>query len=77
MAYARTNIEDSFYNTANVYVPGASQFLCEEEADVQNLPKDPMKIQVGSRALVIETGNTYIFGPSKKWLLFKGITMID
>ena len=77
MAFARVSVEDSFYNTANIWVPGASQFLCEEEADIEKLPTEPAKIAVGSIAMVIETGHIYIFGPSKKWLQYKGIAMVE
>ena len=77
MAYARVKVEDSFYNTANMWVPGASQFICETEDDVEALPVDVNKIAIGSRAMVISTGHIYIFGPSKKWLQYKGIAMME
>lgn len=75
MAIAKISQADSFYNSANIRVPGASQYLCDSEADVENLPL--AKVAIGSRAMVIETGHIYILGPSKKWVQYKGIAMMD
>lgn len=77
MAIARVSLDEGFYNTAHMYVPGASQYICESEDDVAKLPKDDAKVAVGSRAMVIPTGNVYIFGPSKTWIKYKGISIVE
>lgn len=74
---ARVSIEDSFYNAANIYVAGASQFICEDEEDVALLPPKSDKTAVGSRAMVISTGNIYILGPSRGWQKYKGVSIIE
>lgn len=74
---ARVSVEDSFYNKANIWVAGASQFICEDEEDVASLPAMSEKTVVGSRAMVISTGNIYILGPSKGWQKYKGVSIID
>ena len=67
MAIARITVADPFYNTADLYVEGTSQYICEEEADVAKLPTNG-KVAVGSRAVVIPTGEVYILGPTKGWI---------
>lgn len=77
MAFARISLDEGFYNTAHMYVPGASQYICESDDDIAKLPTDDTKITIGSRAMVIPTGEVYIFGPSKKWIKYKGVAIME
>lgn len=65
----------TYINELGMELKGVSNFLCEEEEDIKTLPiKD---IGIGSRALVITTGHIYILGPSYKWLLYKGVSILE
>lgn len=45
-------------------LPGVKEYFCDTEADVKFLPKDA---EVGSAALVIETGEVYLINTKGKW----------
>ena len=47
---------------------GIKEFLLDTVEDVKNLPTKNMK--TGSTAVVISTGDTYIFNGNKQWVLF-------
>lgn len=67
MAYYKVAQGDSFYNSHSQLTKGASQFLCEEVADVAKLPGADT-LTPGSRAVVIPTGEVYVLGPTKGWI---------
>ena len=74
--YAKLNSEKNYINNLGVEIIGASYFLCDNEEDVENLPtgKD---VGIGSRALVIPTGNIYMLSPSKKWVKYSGVSILN
>ena len=74
--YAKLNSEKNYINNLGVEIIGASYFLCDNEEDVANLPtgKD---VGIGSRALVIPTGNIYMLSPSKKWVKYSGVSILN
>lgn len=45
---------------------GATEFLCDYQSDVTNLPTNR---KVGSRAYVIENGNRYVLNSEHIWIL--------
>ncbi len=74
--YALVESKDSFINELGTKLKGASFYICDgdEEAVVAKLPKI---VGVGSRALFIESGHIYMFGPSKQWILYKGVSILN
>lgn len=74
--YAKLNSEKNYINNLGVEIIGASYFLCDNEEDVANLPtgKD---VGIGSRALVIPTGSIYMLSPSKKWVKYSGVSILN
>jgi hypothetical protein len=66
--------KDDYYNALGAKIKGASFYLCEEEADVSSLPT---KVGIGSRALVIPTGSIYMLGPSKRWIKYAGVSIMN
>lgn len=72
---SRVSVENNTINDLGISVTGASYFICEEEGDVLHLPTD--NIGIGSRALVIPTGQIYMLGGSRKWILYKGVSILE
>ena len=50
----------------NIVIAPISQFVCDAEADVADLPTD---VAMGSQALVIATGAVYVIDSSGIWTL--------
>ena len=48
----------------------------DNEDDIKTLPVSS-KVGIGSRALVIPTGNIYMFSPSKKWVKYSGVSILN
>ena len=65
----------AYINNQGLTIRGASQYLCENDDDVATLPTE--RVVVGSSAIVITTGSTYILGPSRKWLKYNGIAVFN
>lgn len=57
-----------------IIVLGATSFLCDSEEDIANLPVKG--IGFGSKALIIPTGEIYLFGPSRTWIKYGGVSTI-
>ena len=74
--YAKLNSEKNYINNLGVEIIGASYFLCDNEEDVANLPTKE-DIGIGSRALVIPTGSIYMLSPSKKWVKYSGVSILN
>lgn len=74
--YAKINSEKNYINGLGVEIIGASYFLCDNEDDIATLPASS-KVGIGSRALVIPTGNIYMFSPSKKWIKYSGVSILN
>ena len=74
--YAKLNSEKNYINALGVEIIGASYFLCDSEDDIKTLPVSS-KVGIGSRALVIPTGNIYMFSPSKKWVKYSGVSILN
>lgn len=76
--YAAVSTKDGFYNELGDKITGATYYICdaedESDPDIANLP---VNAGVGSRALCIYTGHIYILGPSKKWVLYKGVSVLN
>ena len=58
-----------------------SEFICDEESDIANLPTsihheytECEHCSVGSKALVVGTGNLYILNNKNEWKLMKNKT---
>lgn len=53
-----------------------SEFICDDESDLVNLPTnkkkftDKLTCSVGSKALVVETSDMYILSPNNEWIKF-------
>lgn len=75
--YAKLNTESNYINELGTNIVGASYFLCDadNDADVAYLPTS--RIGVGSKALVIPTGHIYMLGPSRTWVLYKGVSIMN
>lgn len=74
--YAKLNSEKNYINELGVEVLGASYFLCDSDEDIKDLPTGS-NIGIGSRALVIPTGNIYMLSPSKKWVKYSGVSILN
>ena len=74
--YAKLNSEKNYIIGLVVDIIGASYFLCDNEDDVATLPVSA-KVGIGSRALVIPTGSIYMFSPSKKWVKYSGVSILN
>ena len=74
--YAKLNSERNYINNLGVEIIGASYFLCDNEEDVANLPTGN-DVGIGSRALVIPTGSIYMLSPSKKWVKYSGVSILN
>ena len=48
----------------NIVIAPISQFVCDAEADVADLPTD---VVLGSQVIVIATGNVYMINSSGIW----------
>ena len=73
--YANVETKDDYYNALGAKIKGASLFLCEEEGDIEKLPTS--KVGIGSRAVVIPTGAIYMFGPSRRWIKYAGVSIMN
>lgn len=49
---------------------GIKEFLLDSQEDVKNLPIE--KVHVGSIALVISSGELYVFNGNKEWTMVGG-----
>lgn len=74
--YARINSEKNYINALGVEITGASYFLCDSEDDIASLPTSQY-VGIGSRALVIPTGAIYMFSPSRKWIKYAGVSILN
>ena len=74
--YAKLNSERNYINALGVEIIGASYFLCDSEKDIDSLPTS-QQIGIGSRALVIPTGAIYMFSPSRKWMKYSGVSILN
>lgn len=72
--YAVVETKDDYYNALGARIKGASFFLCEEAGDIAKLPT---KVGIGSRALVIPTGEIHMLGPSRKWIKYAGVSIMN
>ena len=73
--YAAVDTKEDYYNALGAKIKGATFYLCEEEGDVAKLPTE--RIGVGSRALVIPTGAIYMLGPSRTWIKYAGVSIMN
>ena len=75
--YSVVETRDDFYNALGARIKGATFYLCdsEDDADIEKLPTE--RIGIGSRALVIPTGHIYMLGPSRKWILYNGVSIMN
>ena len=75
--FAKLDTKSNYINELGTSITGASYFLCdaEDDADIETLPTT--KIGVGSRALVIPTGHIYMLGPSRTWVLYNGVSIMN
>ena len=74
--YAKLNSEKNYINALGVEIIGASYFLCDSADDIASLPTS-QQIGIGSRALVIPTGAIYMFSPSRKWMKYAGVSILN
>jgi len=74
--YSAVEVKDNYINALGASIKGASFYICdgENDSDIEKLPKN---VGIGSRALVIQTGHIYMFGPSKKWSLYNGVSIMN
>jgi len=74
--YTVVETRDNYINGLGTIIKGASNFICDgDEAEV--VAKLPKTVGVGSRALFIESGHIYMFGPSRQWILYKGVSILN
>lgn len=73
--WAKISEKASYLNRDGLTIQGAAQYLCEEAADIENLPT--ATVAVGSSAILIPTGDVYILGPSRRWIKYNGISMLN
>lgn len=73
--WAKISEKVSYLNKDGLTIKGASQYLCEEAADIDRLPTD--KVTVGSSAVVIPTGEVYLLGPSRRWIKYNGVAVFN
>ena len=45
-----------------------SEFVCDTEDDIKNLPTEKNKVYPGSTCLVTATSEVYILNASRKWV---------
>lgn len=45
-----------------------SEFVCDTEADIKDLPTDKNKVYPGSTCLVASTSEVYILNASREWV---------
>lgn len=72
--YTLVDSKGGYIDSLGTTVAGASFFICDNDSDIENLPK---RVAVGSRALCIPTGNIYMFSPSKQWVKYKGVSILN
>lgn len=73
--YAAVDTKEDYYNALGAKIKGATFYLCENEDDVSKLPTD--RVGIGSRALVIPTGSIYMLGPSRIWIKYAGVSIMN
>lgn len=80
--WAIVNREKDYTSGAGIKIEGAITFLCETVDDVLTGPnslteyaKKTADVGIGSSATIIETAEVYIYGPSKKWLKYGGVSI--
>ena len=73
--WSKISEKPKYINNQGLTFKGAAQYLCEEEGDIESLPTS--NVVIGSSAIVITTGSTYILGPSRQWLKFKGVAILN
>lgn len=74
--YTKLSTSNSYINELGTSITGASYFICdaEDDGDISDLPTN---VGIGSRALVIPTGHIYMLGPSRTWILYKGVSIMN
>ena len=72
--YTLVGTKDNYINGLGVTIEGASYFICDSDDDISHLPTT---LGVGSRAMVIPTGQIYMLSPSKVWTLYKGVSILN
>ncbi len=45
-----------------------SEFVCDTEDDIKNLPTEKNKVYPGSTCLVVSTSEIYILNASRQWV---------
>ena len=73
--WSKISEKPKYINNQGLTFKGTAQYLCEAEADVASLPTT--NVAIGSSAIVIVTGSTYILGPSRKWLKYNGVAILN
>ena len=72
MAVQIISSKRSVLNGTGISIPGQVTYLIDGEEDVAQLPTEGMA--VGSQAIAIQEGTTWIFAPSLAWKRFGGST---
>lgn len=78
--YAIVDVKNSYTNELGIEIEGASHYISDavsEDAEIIEKATWPTNVGIGSRVLVISTGHIYMFGPSKKWVLYKGVSIMN
>ena len=75
--YALVSRQSGFFDQLGTDIKGASYYICDGESEEEDIEKLPTKVGIGSRALCIQTGHVYVLGPSKKWVLYKGVSVLN
>lgn len=57
----------SLYKNDGEILYGIKEYIIDSLEDIKDLPKN---LRPGSTAIVISTGQTYMFSPQQKWVLF-------
>ena len=70
MAVQLIDAKRSVLNGTGLSIPGQTSYLMDSEEDVVKLPVEGTA--VGSSAIAIKEGTTWIFGPSLIWEKFGG-----
>lgn len=72
MAVQIISSKRSVLNGTGISIPGQVTYLIDGEEDIAQLPTEG--VAVGSQAIAIQEGTTWIFSPSRAWKRFGGST---
>ena len=76
--YSLVESKNNSVNGLGIEIKGASYYICDAEdasdPDIKNLPTN---VGIGSKALCIYTGNIYMLGPSRKWVKYAGVSIMN